>query len=109
MDTYKNIYHLIYSIYIPVIVRERIYKYIPTGKNIHILFYEQAVYGRGTKMGKGLLDVCRLYYHMGLPFPGRVRGNILTIKRTEAKRSQEGVSGLFMWLAMGPLIDMQII
>ena len=32
------------------------HKHVSTVRNMPILFYEQAVYGRGTKMEKVLLD-----------------------------------------------------
>ena len=44
----------IYIIYIRIELKERIYEYVPMGENIHILSHEQAVCGRGTKIGKKL-------------------------------------------------------
>ena len=40
---HKNIQHLIYIIYIAVVLKERIHKCAPTDKNIHMVFDEQAV------------------------------------------------------------------
>ena len=50
------------------------------------MFHEQAVYERGTKMKKGLLNESRSYSYVALPFPGRVRDGISIAQRTEAKR-----------------------
>ena len=33
----QSIQHLIYTIYIPVVLKERIHKCVPTDKNIHII------------------------------------------------------------------------
>ena len=44
-----------YTTYIPVALKEIIYKYVPTPKTIHILYYEQTVCRRGTKWNKTYL------------------------------------------------------
>ena len=43
----------LYITYIQVVLK-RILKHILTARNIHILFDEQVVYGKGTKKGKRL-------------------------------------------------------
>ena len=38
-----------------MVLKERIYKLVPTVEIIYILFHKQAVCGRGTKMKKKLI------------------------------------------------------
>ena len=49
--TFNLLYIYLYQWYL-----ERIHTCAPTVQTIHILFHEQAVYRRGTKMAKSLLD-----------------------------------------------------
>ena len=60
---------------------------------IHIVFLEQAVCRRGTKIQKGLLEGCRSYSYEALPLPGTVRDNISTVQRTEPTRGREKILG----------------
>ena len=45
-----------FTIYLSVVLKERVHERVSTDKNI--LLHEQAAYGRGTKMEKNFLDVC---------------------------------------------------
>ena len=49
---YQNILYFILTICIQAVLKERIHKYIPTARTIHILFNEQAICRRGTKFQK---------------------------------------------------------
>ena len=57
---------------------------------MHILFHEQAVCSRGTKMEKGLLDSGKWNSDVALPFPGSVWNNVTTVRRTEDKETENG-------------------
>ena len=57
------------------------------GRSIYLLFYVLAVCRRGIKMEKALLDECAKDGHVALPFPGRVRDNILIVQRTKSSRN----------------------
>ena len=45
-----------YAIYAQEVLK-KMHKGVPTDKNDHIFFYEQAVYKKGTKTKKGLIDL----------------------------------------------------
>ena len=57
-----------------------------TARNIHILFPEQAVCRRGTKIENGLLYTCVQYHLVALPLPGRVQDRSLHLKEQRQKR-----------------------
>ena len=46
----------VYIIYIQVVLK-RIHKCVPKARNMRILFNEQAVCKRGTRLDNGLLDI----------------------------------------------------
>ena len=55
---------------------------------MHILFYEQAVCKRGTKIEKkasGLMDSKMVIAMLALCFNGEARDHVCTVQRTEAK------------------------
>ena len=52
---------------------------VRTDKTIHLIFYEQAVCGRGSKMRKGLLYTCDEDRHVDLRLPNRARDSVSTV------------------------------
>ena len=66
-----------YCLYVYNLNTERTHKYFSTARNMHILFYEQAVYKRGTET-------------MALLFNDREGNKVSTVQRIEAKESENG-------------------
>ena len=66
---------------------KRIFKHVSTARNIHIFFYELAIYGRGIKIEKGILDDVLEDLMVIAKLADRAGDNVSTVQRTEAKES----------------------
>ena len=80
-----------HNIHVDGITRKE-YTNVSHGRIIHI-YSMNKLYVKGIKKEKGLFDTCKLYSHVDLQFPGRVRDNVSTVQRTETRTGQEWVSG----------------
>ena len=93
--------HLTYTIYKPVVIKERIHEYVSTDK-IYTMLHEPVICVRGTKMEKGLLDIIgNINIYIALLFPGRDRDKSYVVQRTNVKEVKKGFMSV-IWHPTNP-------
>ena len=105
---YIYIYIYIYRC-VCVCVSKDVHRCVLIARIIHIIFHEQAVCKRNTKMKKRLLAGCRQYNHVAISFPEKARERSQLSKEQRQKEPTKGLSMIVIRHLTGPPLNMPTI